>query len=274
MEVLMKSEKNRNAFSGVSLHYYTGTWGWENRSATDFGEKDWFDILEKALAIDTIITGQEAIMDKFDPEKKKGLIVDEWGAWYEVEPGTNPGFLYQQNTLRDALVASLTLDIFNRHCDRVKMANIAQMVNVLQAVILTKDAQMVLTPTYYVFKMYRVHQDATMLPVKLDCENYALDSRSIPGISASASRNADGLIHITMTNLNPEKAAQLTCELSGTDRRSVKKGEIISADKMNARNDFGKPEQVSLKAFSAVKMEKNMLKVDLPAKSIIMVELE
>jgi alpha-N-arabinofuranosidase len=133
---------------------------------------------------------------------------------------------------------------------------------------------MVLTPAYYVFKMYRVHQDATMLPVKSDCESYTFDSRSIPGISVSASRNAAGLVHVTRTNLNPEKAIQLTCELNGMVRSSVKRGEIISADKMNTCNDFGKPEHVSINAFKTVKTEKNILAVDLPAKSIIMLEPE
>ncbi len=272
MEVLMKHEKNRSAFDGISLHYYTGTWGWKNRSATDFGEKDWFDILEKALGIDTIITKHKAIMDQYDPAREKGLIVDEWGAWYEVEPGTNPGFLYQQNTLRDALVAALTLDIFNKHCDRVKMANIAQTVNVLQAMILTKDEEMVLTPTYYVFKMYKVHHDATMLPLRLTCENYVYDDNSIPAVSASASIGTDGLIHITMTNLNPEKAVKITCELRGTGEARIKRGEIISSDKMNSYNDFGKPEKVNIKEFRSVKIEKNTLTVNLPAKSIIMLE--
>jgi alpha-L-arabinofuranosidase len=273
MEVLMTDKKNRRCFQGISLHYYTGTWGWKSRSATNFEEKLWFNILEKALKIDEIITKHKTIMDKYDPKKEKGLIVDEWGTWYEVEPGTNPGFLYQQNSLRDALVASLTFDIFNKHCDRVKMANIAQTVNVLQAMILTKDEQMILTPTYYAFKMYKVHHDATFLPLSLTCENYTYNSNSIPSISASASINTDGLIHITMTNLNPKKQIKITCEFRGINKASVKRGEIISAEKINSYNDFGKAEKVNIKEFKSMKIEKNKLTIDLPSNSIVMVEL-
>jgi alpha-N-arabinofuranosidase len=273
MEVLMKNPRNRWAFHGISLHYYTGTWGWKNRSATEFKESLWFKILAKALKIDDIITRHKVIMDKYDPRKKKGLIVDEWGAWYQVEPGTNPGFLYQQNTLRDAMVASLTLDIFNKHCDRIKMANIAQTVNVLQAMILTKGEQMVLTPTYYVFKMYTVHHDATSLPSHLTCEQYSYDKNSLPSISASASRNRDGMIHITMSNLNPGKAIKLTCELRGVDRVSFKRSEIITAAAINAYNDFGKPEQVKINKFKALSIKKNIVTINLPAKSIVMIAL-
>ena len=274
MEVLMKNPGNRWSFQGISLHYYTGTWGWKNRSSTEFKEELWFKILANALKIDEIITKHKVIMDKYDPKKTKGLIVDEWGTWYEVEPGTNPGFLYQQNTLRDALVTSLTLDIFNKHCDRIKMANIAQTVNVLQSMILTKKQQMVLTPTYYVFKMYTVHHDATLLPINVDCEKYSYDDNSIPSISASASGHKDGLIHITMSNLNPKKVIKVTCELRGIDKVSLKRSEIITGEAINSYNDFGKPEKVNIKKFKSITTKKNILSVNLPAKSIIMIELK
>jgi len=273
MEVLMKHNKNRQGFQGLSLHYYTGTWGWESRSATNFEEDLWFKILAKALVIDEIIIKQKNIMDKYDPQKEKALFVDEWGTWYEVEPGTNPGFLYQQNTLRDALVASLTFDIFNKHSDRIKMANIAQTVNVLQAMILTKEEQLILTPTYYAFMMYKVHHDATFLPLNLTCENYTYDDKSIPAISASASINVDGFIHITMTNLNPKKQIKVSCELRGTSGVTVKRGKILTSEKINSYNDFGQPEQVNIKEFKSVKMEENTLTIDLPSKSIVMLEL-
>lgn len=272
-DVLMKDRQNRRCFQGISLHYYTSTGVLENRSSTIFGEKEWFNILEKALKIDEIISKHKTIMDKYDPKKEKGLIVDEWGTWYDVEPGTNPGFLYQQNTLRDALVASITLDIFNKHCDRVIMANIAQTVNVLQAMILTKDEQIVLTPTYYVFKLYRVHHDATLLPLNLSSENYNYNDKSLPAFSASASISANGVIHITMTNLNPKREIKVTCELRGISEASVNRGEIISADKINSYNDFRTPEKVNIKEFKSVKIEKNILAVNLPSKSIVMLEL-
>lgn len=274
MEVLMKDKKNRDRFQGISLHYYTGAGSEEIRSSTNFNEKQWFNILKKALRMDEIISRHKTIMDRYDPQKKKNLIVDEWGTWYEVEPGTNPRFLYQQNTLRDALVAALTLDIFNRHGDRVKMANIAQTVNVLQAMILTKEDQMVLTPSYYVFKMYKVHQDATYLPLSITCENYTFDHNSIPAVSASASRNEQGQIHITLTNCNPKKPLTLTCELQGINKVRIKHAEIITAEKIDSHNDFDKPEKVYIKKFKSLKAEKNTISIDIPSKSIVMVELK
>ena len=88
--------------------------------------------------MEELVTRHSTIMDKYDPNKKVALAVDEWGIWTDVEPGTNPGFLYQQNSLRDAIVAATTLNIFNNHSDRVRLANLAQTVNVLQALVLTQ----------------------------------------------------------------------------------------------------------------------------------------
>jgi len=168
-EVVMREAGH--LLNGLSLHYYTlptNSWTGSKGSATEFGEEEWFKTLKHTLVMEELVTKHSIIMDKYDPEKKIGLIVDEWGAWYDVEPGTNPGFLYQQNTLRDALIAGINLNIFNNHCDRVQMANIAQLVNVLQAVILTEGDKMLLTPTYHVFNMYKVHQDADLLSVEFE----------------------------------------------------------------------------------------------------------
>jgi len=214
------------------------------------------------------------IMDRYDPRNRVGLIVDEWGNWHDVEPGTNPGFLYQQNTLRDAMVAAVNLDLFNNYCRRVKMANIAQTVNVLQAMILTKDDEIVKTPSFYVFKMYKVHHDATLLPVAVETELYSHDNESIPAISTSASKADDGTIHITISNIDPNEAQNLSCELRGLKNVSFESGEIITAEKVNSYNDFGEEEEVSSKSFSNVKVNGNMLDVNLPAKSIVMLKLK
>src|ERR1043165_9222218 len=174
---------------GLSLHYYTlptGDWS-KKGSATEFGESEWHSTLARTLRMEEFVSKHSAIMDKYDPQKKVGLMVDEWGTWYDPAPGRDMGALYQQNTLRDAVVAGLSLNIFNRHSDRVQMANIAQMVNVLQAMVLTDKERMVLTPTYYVFRMYRVHQGATMMPVDLSTPEYKLGDAAIPALSVSAS---------------------------------------------------------------------------------------
>jgi len=272
-EVLMKEAKNRAMMQGLAIHYYTGTRGYVNRSATEFGEPDWFEILYRARKMDEIITKHSVIMDRYDPEKKIGLAVDEWGTWYEVEPGTSPHFLYQQNTLRDALVAATTLDIFNRHCDRVTMGNIAQTVNVLQSMILTKDGQMVLTPTYHVYRLYAGHHDATLLPADLQCEPYTLDGRSIPAVSASASRDDSGTVHISLSNLHPEKDIDLSCELRGIGKVPAVTGEILTAGTMNAHNDFDDPDAVRPVAFDGCTVNGGTLAVRLPAKSVVMLEI-
>lgn len=274
MEVLMKkTTRHRHLVQGVSLHNYTFTTSWSKKgSATDFDEKGWISVLDNAQRMETLVTKHSEIMDKYDPRKRIGLIVDEWGNWFDVEPGTNPGFLYQQNTLRDALVAGIHLNLFNNHADRVKMANIAQTVNVLQAVILTKEEQMVLTPTFYVFKMFSVHQEATLIPLNLETGKYEFDGKSVPAVDASASVK-DGVISITMCNLDPNKAQSIEIDVEG-DKAFSTSGQIITSEKMNDYNDFGKDENVSLKDFKVNKVKKGKLVVELPAKSVVLVQLQ
>ena len=269
-ETMMSKVGRRMA--GLALHYYCGT-GNKSRSATKFDEEDWFALLKKALRIEELITKHTAIMDKYDARKRVALIVDEWGAWHAVEPGTNPGFLHQQNTLRDALVAGVTLNIFNQHCDRVKMANIAQTVNVLQAMILTDEAKMLLTPTFHVFEMYAVHHDATLLPTDLTCADYGFSSEKIPGLSVSASRDKQGKIHVSLCNLNPTAPAELTCLLQGADVKTVS-GRVLTAPRMQAHNTFESPETVKPSEFRAFNTMKNGLSVTLPERSVVVLELE
>jgi len=192
-EVLMREAARY--MHGLSLHYYTepGTWNGKG-SATGFDESAWFSTLSKCPRMEELIRRHGTIMDRYDPDKHVGFIVDEWGTWFDVEPGTNPAFLYQQNTLRDALVAGLTLNIFNNHCDRVQMANLAQTVNVLQALILTDGASMITTPTYHVFDMYQAHQGAILLPCFLESDLYTLNDKQMPQLSASASSAVDGKV--------------------------------------------------------------------------------
>jgi alpha-N-arabinofuranosidase len=279
-ETLMKKWSETDGWlqgymSGYSLHHYTICHNWAQKgSATDFNEEEWFLSLSKTIVMDELIKKHSEIMDKYDPEKRIGLIVDEWGNWFDVEPGTNPAFLYQQNSLRDAMVAALNFDIFNKHCDRVKMANIAQTINVLQSVILTKDEQMVLTPTYYAFKMYKVHHDANLLPVDISCEDYTMGDESIKSISSSASVDSNGLMHITLTNVNPNKTAKVKIELTGSEQKSFSYGEIITAERINSYNNFGKDEEVTLKEFDNVDISGKTIDIELPAKSIVMIELK
>ncbi|MFB6320744.1 alpha-N-arabinofuranosidase [Saccharicrinis sp. FJH54] len=272
-ETVMERTRNKqNLMQGISLHYYTLPYNWRHKgSATDFNEKEWFTTLSKTLQMQDLIDRHGAIMDKYDPRGRVGLMVDEWGSWYDVEPGTNPGFLYQQNTLRDALIAGINLNIFNNNADRVKMANIAQVVNVLQAVILTQGDEMVLTPTYYVFKMYKVHQDAMLIPARLTCENYELEGESIPAVSSSASVK-DGVISVTLCNLNPNKEEPVELNL-GTDEYRQVSAQIVTGEKMAAYNNFGKAEEVTLKEWKVKKPKNGVMNISLPSKSVVLIQL-
>jgi alpha-N-arabinofuranosidase len=269
-EVLMRQAARR--MNALAPHYYCGS-GKKSRSATRFGEEDWFAQLERALRIKEIIEKHSAIMDKYDPKKRVKMIVDEWGAWHQVEPGTNPRFLYQQNSLRDALVAGLTLNIFNNNCDRVKMANIAQTVNVLQAMILTEGEKMILTPTYHVFEMYKVHHDAKLLPVELQCDDYQFGNSKIPSLNVSASKDKSGKIHISLCNLDSKNSAEIVCELQGTDAKKVS-GRVLTADAMTAHNTFDNPEAISPAAFYNFKPKGDIVSTTLPPKSVVVLQIE
>ncbi len=272
-EVLMREVGRR--MNGLSLHYYTiPTGNWSRKgSATDFTEAEWHATFRQTLVMDELITRHSEIMDRYDPEKRIGLIVDEWGTWYDVEPGTNPGFLYQQNTLRDALVAALNFHIFHAHCDRVRMANIAQTVNVLQAMILTDKEKMIVTPTYHVFEMYTVHHDATMLPVSVTAEPYTRDGRSIPRLSASASRDAQGRVHLSLVNLDARQPLPVVCRWEGlTPQRAS--GRVLTAAAINALNTFDQPRAVEPRPLEGITVRAGALELTLPARSVAVIRVE
>jgi alpha-L-arabinofuranosidase len=273
-EVLMSVVGRR--MNGLSLHHYslpTGNWS-KKGSATQFGEDQWFSTLKRALEMDDLVTKHSAIMDKADPEKRVGLVVDEWGTWYDVEPGTEPGFLYQQNSLRDALVAALNFHIFHRHAARVSMANIAQTVNVLQAMILTDKEKMLRTPTYWVFEMFKVHQGGTSLPLELQSPDYAFGQERIPMVSASATRAADASsVHVSLANTSPTQSVKLSVRLAGLVAKSVA-GRVLSAPAINAHNTFAAPNVVQPVAFSGATLKSDTLDVTLPAKSVVILTLK
>jgi alpha-N-arabinofuranosidase len=267
-EVLMR--QTARYMDGLSIHYYTVPGTWEHKgSATEFGEDEWFVTLKKALAMEDVVSRHGAIMDRYDPEKRVGMIVDEWGTWYDVEPGTNPHFLYQQNSLRDALVAGVTLNMFNSHCDRVFMANLAQTVNVLQALVLTEGDKMVLTPTYHVFDLYKAHQNATLLHTSLDSSaEYTHGEESLPQISVSASQDAAGKVNVTLCNLDSRSAADLAITLLGIADSGPVTGSILTAPDMTAHNTFAEPDTVRLDSLEGLSMDRGELAVKLAPMSV------
>ena len=267
-------DHGRGFMNGLSLHYYTvpGDWG-KKGSALEFDEKEYYRTLKATLKMEELIKRHGAIMDQYDPEKKIGMVIDEWGTWYDVEPGTNPGFLYQQNTMRDALVAGINLNLFNKNCDRVKMANIAQMVNVLQSVLLTDGKRMVKTPTWYAFHMYQVHQDAELVESFVETREVGQEEENkVPNLTESVSQSQDGKLHLTLTNLSLDEAEDIESIFADSQVKAVK-GTVLTG-KMQAHNTFDEPDQVHEEAFSAVTVKEDRISFTIPACSVLHLEVE
>jgi alpha-L-arabinofuranosidase len=258
--------------NGLSMHSYTvGKWPPAFASA-NFGETEYSQFLKLTLAMDDLISQHSAIMNKYDPGKKVALVVDEWGAWYAPLPGSNPGFLVQQNSLRDAILAALNLNIFARHADRVRMANIAQMINVLQALILTDKEKMLLTPTYYVFKMYTPFQDSNLVPVAFDAGTYTHGNISLPRVDAIAAKDTSGKLWLAITNLDPNQPIEVETSLAGVTAKSAA-GETLTAPKVDSVNTFESPTTVVPKPVSA-KVQGGKLVLKLEPKSVTVVSVE
>lgn len=282
-KVLMDRVGNR--MNGLSLHYYTVSgWNGSKGSATHFSDADYYWTLGKCRGIEDVIKKHEAIMDAADPKKEVGLLVDEWGTWWDEEPGTIHGHLYQQNSMRDAFVAALSLNVFHRHCDRIRMANIAQVVNVLQSMILTDTkgtGHMVLTPTYHIFNMYKHFQDAVYLPVDVKCDSmdvrgdeHAKDGRTIPLLSVSAAKKTDGSVVVSLANVSLDKEQEVMLALDGTEGMKNVSGQMLSCAKVSDYNDFEHPDKVKPTAFKGAKLKKNTLTAKIPAKSVVVLEIK
>jgi alpha-L-arabinofuranosidase len=271
-EVLMR-DIPLNMLEGVALHHYSVIDWSKKGSATNFSEDQYFKTMQQASLMEEYVTKHSEIMDKYDPKKKVALVVDEWGGWYDVEPGTNGAFLYQQNTMRDAMIAGLTLNIFNNHCERVRMANIAQCINVLQAVILTNEEKIVLTPTYHVMEMYNVHQDALMLPLEVTSNDYALADKKLKAISASASRNKNGVVHISIVNIDAKNSQDVSIDITGIAAKSVT-GRILRSEKLQDYNSFNNPDNVKPAPFNSATISGSTLTLKMPAFSVVVLELK
>ncbi len=270
-ETLMKNVP-AHLMEAVALHHYSvirwGEYGSKGPSV-NYDEQQYFIVMSKALEMEELINKHVEIMDKYDPEKKVDLYVDEWGGWYDTEEEFQNGVLYQQSTMRDAMIAGATLNIFNNHADRVKMANIAQAVNVLQAVVLTDGTKMILTPTYHVMNMYKVHQDAQLLKTTVENVDYALGEDSMPAITASASVAADGKKHLSVTNVDYTKAYTVT--INGITAKKVV-GQLIDSANAQDYNDFDDPEKITIEEFKGIKNKKGVLQIEIPAHSVVMLE--
>ncbi|WP_460767674.1 alpha-N-arabinofuranosidase [Niabella terrae] len=273
-EVLMKKVPASQMW-GLSLHYYTiptGNWG-KKGSATAFDEQEYFNTMANCLKMETLVRRHSEIMDRYDKEKKVALVVDEWGIWTDVEPGTNPGFLYQQNSMRDALIAATTLNIFNNHADRVRMANLAQTLNVLQSVVLTRGKDMLLTPTYYVFDLFQHHMDSRLVPLQMEVPDYVKGGEKIPAINGSASLDSTGKLCITLTNLDPNRTLPVQAGLDGKSFRKVT-GRILTADHFTDINSFEDKNKVTPQSFTKAKISKDKLELQLPPLSVVCLVLE
>lgn len=270
-EVLLRDIPHQ-MLEGVALHHYS-VFDWDKKGpATSFTEEQYFKTMKTALRMEELVTRHSTIMDKYDPAKKIALVVDEWGGWYDVEPGTNPAFLFQQNTMRDAMIAGTTLNIFHKHCDRVRIANLAQTVNVLQAVILTEGEKMVLTPTYHVMEMYNVHQGALSIPIDIRVSDYVFGTEKLPAVSASASRDKAGKVHVSLVNIDTNHSQEVAISLRGMTANAVT-GRILTSPKMQDFNSFDQPEKIKPAVFKGASIKGNELKVSLPPVSVVVLEL-
>ncbi len=258
---------------GLSVHWYTVPNGWPpSTPSTGFGVEDYGKTLKSTLFMEEFLRKQEKVMDKYDPRKKVALAVDEWGAWHAPLPGSNPAFLVQQNSMRDAILASLNLNIFARHADRVRMANIAQMINVLQSMIITDKEKLVLTPTYYIYKMYVPFQDATFIPVAFDAGTYLQGTTSLPRVDALAAKDASGKLWLEITNLDPEKPVDINADITGMQVLSAK-GQTLTASQVDSVNTFASPSTVVPKPISAGGTN-GKLTLTVEPKSVTVISLE
>ena len=273
-DTVMRAWKDRKwswDIEGLSLHNYTVI-DWDKKhEATGFGLKEYAEILQATLKMDGLIRQHAAIMDKYDPEKKLALVVDEWGAWYAPAAGSNPGFLVQQNSLRDAVLAALNINIFARHADRVRMANIAQMVNVLQAMILTDKERMLLTPTYHVFRMYVPFQDSTYIPVQFDAGSWTNGQITLPRVDAIAAKDSQGRLIVAVTNVDPTRAVTIDASVAGMAVRSAS-AETLTAPRVDSVNTFEAPATVAPKPLTAA-VDRGRLRVTLEPKSVSVIVL-
>jgi alpha-N-arabinofuranosidase len=269
------SDREFRGMDAISFHYYTLPRDeWKHKgAAVGFGENEWISTLSHTLRMDDFISNNVAVLNKQDPTNRVAFAVDEWGTWYDAEPGRDPGFLYQQNTLRDALVAAINFNIFHHHADRVRMASIAQMVNVLQAMILTDGPRMLLTPTYHAFSMFRPFQDAISLPIELKTPSYSFADQSVPSLSASAAHTGNGQILVALVNLDPNRSTAVSISLVGSSCKKVS-GRILTGDAMDAHNTFEAPGAVEPRSFNAARFSPGKLSVSLPAKSVVILTLE
>jgi alpha-N-arabinofuranosidase len=227
--------------------------------------------MKQALRMEELVTKHSEIMDKYDPEKKVALIVDEWGGWYEPDDTAKWGVLYQQNTIRDAMIAGVTLNIFNNHADRVRGANLAQVVNVLQSVILTDKEKMLLTPTYYVMKMYNVHQDAQLIPLKIESPKYVLDNKELPAVSVSASKDKNSLVHISLVNIDSQKQNKVKINVQQLGLKNIS-GQILTAPKITDYNSFENSDKIKPTVFKSFTIKNNQLEITLPPHSVVVLE--
>lgn len=256
---------------GLSIHHYS-VFNWSNKgSSTEFSQEEYFKTMQRAWFMDEFVRRNSEIMDTYDPDRKVALVVDEWGGWYETDP-EGGGPLYQQNTMRDAMIAGMTLNIFNNHADRVRMANLAQTVNVLQSVILTKGEKMIKTPTYWVMEMYKVHQDAEMIPVDVDGENFVMGNDDIPALSVSASKDDEGRIHISLTNIDNTRDQSVEMTLEGGGVKKVT-GRILTSAHVQDHNTFDHPDKIMPAPFSGARLGGEKLTLTIPPNSLIMLEL-
>ncbi len=260
--------------SMISVHFYTfsgNDWG-KKSPAIGFTEEDWARSMERTFKTEELIARHSEILDRYDPKGEVGIAFSEWGAWWATDQN-RPSNLFQANTLRDAVIAAFTLNIFQNHAARVKMANLAQMVNVLQSLIVTDKEKMLLTPTYHVFDLYQDHQGARSLPTEVSTPEYDVSGAKVPSLSVSASRDAKGALTLSVVNVDPHRDAKIQVKVDGLRIRSAS-GRVMTSKAMDAHPEFGKQDPLVPAKLTPVAVSAGTISLVAPAKSVLVLKID
>jgi alpha-N-arabinofuranosidase len=270
-------------FKGWSIHHYASDlsrgkphdWITGKGDALKFEVVDWYEIMRECYRIEKIMSDQWAVMGQYDPEHQVKLVVDEYGPWYREGTELDPTHIFgQQVTVRDALATALTLDAFNRNCEKVSVATCAQLVNNLNALFLCHEDRFFATPNFYVFEMYAAHQGAQSLRAEFGAPDihYDRDGKDTTfwGLNGSASRKGRT---VTLTMVNPSLSSPVDTQIAlrGGDATAAS-GVVLNASDMHAHNTFDQPEAVK-SASLAVSVSSGLLKVSIPPASVSKIEI-
>jgi alpha-N-arabinofuranosidase len=258
---------------GLAFHHYTLAGPWADKGpALGFTEQHWALSMQNSFGIETMVYKHSEIMDRYDPGKKVALVMDEWGVWHSGASHMPEDCPHSPGTIRDAIVAAMMLNMFNNHCERLRVANIAMLVNALHPLYITHEDRLLRTPTSHVYEMFTVHHEATMLPLITTADRGLPYDYTMPGFNASASRDDAGRIHLTLCNVTVDSDREISCRLASGNINSAR-GRILTSDAIDGHNTFREPDRVAPAPFEGASIDNGIVKIALPARSVVLLEL-